>query len=130
MFNWVKTNTFCSQHHMSKMLRFRDTAFLEVPISQVKLAPLARCRSLRFARNNARYRSQVHINAVHRKIRPYKCRHCAFSAARTETVTRHTATVHDGFKFVCTACEFSSASRCSFFLFIIIFFLIFIVFLF
>ena len=40
--NWVKTNTFCSQHHMSKMLRFRDTAFLEVPISQVKLAPLAR----------------------------------------------------------------------------------------
>ena len=40
--NWVKTNTFCSQHHMLKMLRFRDTAFLEVPISQVKLAPLAR----------------------------------------------------------------------------------------
>ena len=40
--NWVKTNTFCSQHHMSKMLRFRDTAFLEVPISQVKLAPLTR----------------------------------------------------------------------------------------
>ena len=26
---------------MSKMLRFRDTAFLEVPISEVKLAPLA-----------------------------------------------------------------------------------------
>ena len=41
--NWVKTNTFCSQHHMSKMLRFRgDTGFLEVPISQVKLAPRAR----------------------------------------------------------------------------------------
>ena len=39
--NWVKTNTFCSQHHMSKMLCFRDTAFLEVPISEVKLVPLA-----------------------------------------------------------------------------------------
>ena len=38
---------------MSKMLRFQDTAFLEVPISQVKLAPLARWRSLRFARNNS-----------------------------------------------------------------------------
>ena len=33
--NWVRTNTFCSQHHMSKMLRFRDTAFVEVPISEV-----------------------------------------------------------------------------------------------
>ena len=31
---------------MSKMLRFRDTAFLKVPISQVKLAPLARSLTL------------------------------------------------------------------------------------
>ena len=35
--NLVKTNTFCYQHHMSKMLRFRDAAFLEIPISQVSL---------------------------------------------------------------------------------------------
>ena len=37
---------------MSKMLRFRDTAFLKVPISQAKLALLARLRSLCFTRNN------------------------------------------------------------------------------
>ena len=45
---------------MSKMLRFRDTAFLEVPISQVKLAPLGRWRSLRFARNETSSHYSLH----------------------------------------------------------------------
>ena len=49
---------------MSKMLRFRDTAFLKVPISEVKLAPVARWLSLRFARNKMDFHKcniQIHI---------------------------------------------------------------------
>ena len=63
---------------MSKMLRFRDIAFLDVPISQVKLAPRTRWRSLRFARNyltDARWqmrspqpRTILYVTCIHPRI--------------------------------------------------------------
>ena len=47
---WVKTNTFCSMNHISKMFRFRDTKN-SGNLIWAKFAPLSSLRSIRFARN-------------------------------------------------------------------------------
>ena len=49
----VKTNTFCSMEHISKMLSFRDTKFFENLIWE-KVAPRSSLRSLRFAHNDTK----------------------------------------------------------------------------
>ena len=67
---WVKTNTFCSMDHISKMLSFRDTKFFrkhhmgENPLSWLRFARNECCQGINDARTilSDIHKLWVHIN--------------------------------------------------------------------
>ena len=52
-----------------------------------------------------------HINAIHEKIKPFKCDLCDYACSQKSSMNSHKKHVHEGFKFTCDSCDKQFSSR-------------------